>query len=292
MKRQASSPETDRRQPLLPFCVTLPKGVNLAYIHNGKADLMTMNKKERHIKKGSYPESVHKRFADFEENIGFTFGDPTLLYRAFTHSSYVNEHRKRIHDDNERLEFLGDAVLELAVSRFLFETYPSMSEGELTKLRAAIVCEPSLVQFADELDFGRYVLLGKGEEQTGGRTRPSLLADVFEAFVGALYLDNGFDKVVGFLEKNVFPKVKVGAFSHVMDYKSQLQEMVQQSSNGQLHYEIVDEKGPAHDRVFVSAVTIGGNELGRGEGKSKKEAEQLAARHAISELRKIEGQAE
>ncbi|WP_143242320.1 ribonuclease III [Bhargavaea cecembensis] len=251
-----------------------------------------MNRNERHSKRDSYPESVHRKFAGFQEEYGIAFSDPALLYKAFTHSSYVNEHRKRIRDDNERLEFLGDAVLELTVSRFLFDTYPSMSEGELTKLRAAIVCEPSLVQFANELGFGKYVLLGKGEEQTGGRTRPALLADVFEAFVGALYLDHGFEVVGKFLEGVVFPKVKVGAFSHVMDYKSQLQEIVQQDAGGNLQYRIVEEKGPAHDRIFVSSVTVDGKELGRGEGKSKKEAEQLAARHAIAELRKTEGQAD
>ncbi|MET3575262.1 ribonuclease III [Bhargavaea ullalensis] len=252
---------------------------------------MTMNRKERQHR-DSYPESVQRKFEGFQEEFEITFSDPSLLYKAFTHSSYVNEHRKRIRDDNERLEFLGDAVLELTVSRFLFDTYPSMSEGELTKLRAAIVCEPSLVQFASELGFGRYVLLGKGEEQTGGRTRPALLADVFEAFVGALYLDHGFDEVLKFLEGVVFPKVKVGAFSHVMDYKSQLQEIVQQKSGGNLQYQIIEEKGPAHDRIFVSSVSVDHEELGKGEGKSKKEAEQLAARHAIAELKKTEGQAD
>ncbi len=156
-----------------------------------------------------------------------------------------------------------------------------MSEGELTKLRASIVCEPSLVIFANELKFGQYVLLGKGEELTGGRERPALLADVFESFIGALYLDQGLEAVVAFLEKIVFPKVEVGAFSHVMDFKSQLQEMVQQSNNGVLHYEIVDEKGPAHNRTFVSRVLLNEQELGIGRGKSKKEAEQQAAQSAM-----------
>ena len=123
-------------------------------------------------------------------------------------------------------------MLELSVSQFLFQQYPTMSEGELTKLRAAIVCEPSLVIFANELGFGKYVLLGKGEELTGGRERPALLADVFEAFIGALYLDQGLEPVISFLEKVVFPKIEIGAFSHVMDYKSQLQEVIQQKNNG------------------------------------------------------------
>lgn len=159
-----------------------------------------------------------------------------------------------------------------------------MSEGELTKLRAAIVCEPSLVTFANELLFGELVLLGKGEELTGGRTRPALLADVFEAFIGALFLDKGIQTVVQFLEKVVFPKINAGAFSHVMDFKSQLQEMVQQSNNGLLHYEIVDEKGPAHNRTFVSRVLLNESELGIGRGKSKKEAEQQAAQNAMIAL--------
>ena len=126
------------------------------------------------------------------------------FFQAFTHSSYVNEHRRRPYEDNERLEFLGDAVLELTVSQFLFKKYPTMSEGELTKLRAAVVCEPSLVTFANEMDFGKLVLLGKGEEMTGGRSRPALLADVFEAFIGALYLDQGLDTVVTILKKLSF----------------------------------------------------------------------------------------
>jgi ribonuclease-3 len=160
-----------------------------------------------------------------------------------------------------------------------------MSEGELTKLRASIVCEPSLVIFANELGFGRFVLLGKGEELTGGRERPALLADVFESFVGALYLDQDLQTVVSFLERIVFPKVEVGAFSHVMDFKSQLQEMVQQTNNGLLHYEIIDEKGPAHNRTFVSSVLLNGQELGIGRGKSKKEAEQQAAQCAMRVMR-------
>src|SRR6476469_198968 len=134
------------------------------------------------------------QFKELKKKLDVFFTDEKLLIQAFTHSSYVNEHRKKPHEDNERLEFLGDAVLELTVSQYLFQKYPTMREGELTKLRAAIVCEPSLVRFADELSFGRLILLGKGEEMTGGRERPALLADVFEAFIGALYLDQGLEK--------------------------------------------------------------------------------------------------
>ena len=229
----------------------------------------------------------YMKFKQFQEQIGIFFRNEKLLTQAFTHSSYVNEHRKRLHEDNERLEFLGDAVLELTVSQYLFEQFPQMSEGELTKLRAAIVCEPSLVTFAHALSFGDLVLLGKGEELTGGRMRPSLLADVFEAFIGALYLDQGMEAVVQFLEKTIFPKIREGAFSHVMDYKSQLQELVQRDGSGVLEYKILQEKGPAHNKEFVSRVSLNGEELGIGVGRSKKEAEQRAAQMALAKLKQL-----
>lgn len=226
-----------------------------------------------------------KLFKELQEKLDLQFSNEKLLMQAFTHSSYVNEHRKKPFEDNERLEFLGDAVLELTVSQFLYNKYPTMSEGELTKLRAAIVCEPSLVAFANELNFGDNVLLGKGEEMTGGRTRPSLLADVFEAFIGALFLDKGIEKVTQFLEKQVFPKIDAGAFSHVMDFKSQLQEYIQRDGTGLIEYKILQEKGPAHSREFVSQVLLNGEEIGIGSGRSKKEAEQHAAQMAIQRLK-------
>ncbi|MFT8319456.1 MAG: ribonuclease III [Bacillus sp. (in: firmicutes)] len=226
-----------------------------------------------------------KKIKELQQKLGIPFTNEKLLKQAFTHSSYVNEHRRKPHEDNERLEFLGDAVLELTVSQFLFKKYPMMSEGELTKLRAAIVCEPSLVTFANELSFGSFVLLGKGEEMTGGRARPALLADVFEAFIGSLYLDQGIDTVVNFLEKVIFPKINAGAFSHVMDFKSQLQEYVQRDVFGTIEYRILMEKGPAHNREFVSQVFLNDKELGRGTGRSKKEAEQHAAQMALSMLK-------
>ncbi|MCG3090132.1 ribonuclease III [Sporosarcina cyprini] len=246
---------------------------------------MTQNRNQKSKSTGgSLPVAERKKFEELQSALGIQFKDASLLYNAFTHSSYVNEHRRKRFTDNERLEFLGDAVLELGVSRFLYSTEPNMSEGQLTKLRAAIVCEPSLVTFSNELKFGDYILLGRGEEQTGGRTRPALLADVFEAFIGALFLDQGMEVVTKFLEKVVFPKVGVGAFSHVMDYKSRLQEIVQQNDNGQLHYEIIEEKGPAHAKKFVTVVRLDDRQLGTGIGKSKKEAEQQAACQAIQVL--------
>lgn len=215
------------------------------------------------------------------EQLGISFNNPQLIQQAFTHSSYVNEHRQEKYLDNERLEFLGDAVLELGVSQYLYHEYAKMTEGELTKLRAAIVCEASLVHFAKELGFSDYILLGKGEEQTGGRTRPALLADVFESFLGALYLDQGFDQVLAFLNQHVFPKISTGAFSHEMDYKSELQELVQQYKGLAIEYRIIDEKGPSHDKEFVAQVQINDKVYDVGIGRTKKEAEQRAAKNAL-----------
>ncbi len=229
--------------------------------------------------------SQKMNFEQFQQTIGVTFKDKELMKQAFTHSSYVNEHRGKNYEDNERLEFLGDAVLELAVSQYLFRKFPNMTEGELTKLRASIVCEPSLVHFAENLNFNDLVLLGKGEEMTGGRTRPALLADAFEAFIGALYLDQGFQVAVTFLDKYVFPEIKPGAFSHAMDYKSLLQEIVQQQKDGQIEYAIVEEKGPAHNREFVANVFIQEEVFGIGIGRTKKEAEQKAAKEALNKLK-------
>ena len=222
-----------------------------------------------------------------QERIGIKFTNKSLLKQAFTHSSYVNEQRKKNHEDNERLEFLGDAVLELTISHFLYVNFPTMEEGEMTKLRAAIVCEPSLVTFAQELGFGEFMRLGKGEELTGGRNRPALLADAFEAFIGAIYLDQGLETVVSFLE-TVFPKILEGAFFHVMDYKSQLQEFVQRDGLGPVEYEILEEKGPAHNREFITQVKLNGEAYGIGIGKSKKESEQQAARIALTKLHENE----
>ncbi|WP_040948621.1 ribonuclease III [Gorillibacterium massiliense] len=216
--------------------------------------------------------------------LGIPFQDQVILRQAFTHSSYVNENRNSASRDNERLEFLGDAVLELTVSDYLFRKYPDRSEGEMTKLRASIVCEPSLVGFAERLDFGSFVLLGKGEEQTGGRTRPALLADVFESFIGALYLDQGLQAVRDFLDQHLFPHIDGDGKAVVTDYKTRLQEHTQQFGPGVLEYRIAEERGPAHEKEFVSEVYMDGTLLGAGSGRSKKEAEQHAAQEALSKL--------
>jgi len=225
-----------------------------------------------------------RSIAELEEELDITFKQPEILKQAFTHSSYVNEHRKKAISDNERLEFLGDAVLELGVSQYLFRKYADMPEGEMTKLRAAIVCEPSLQNFAKDLGLNRFILLGKGEERTGGRERPALLADVFEAFLGALYLDQGYDRTMKFLRENVFPKIKTGAFSYAMDYKSQLQEYIQRDKNQQVEYEVVNEEGPSHEKQFTVRALVNDKISGTGFGKTKKEAEQRAAKDTLDNI--------
>lgn len=218
--------------------------------------------------------------------LGITFDNHQLIQQAFTHSSYVNEHQKEKVLDNERLEFLGDAVLELGISEYLYRNKKNMAEGEMTKLRASIVCEPSLANFARDLGFNEYILLGKGEERTGGRDRSSLLADVFESFLGALYIEQGFNAVLSFFERFIYPKIETGAFSHAMDYKSQLQELIQQDKNKMVEYKIVEEKGPSHHKEFIAHVSIKNDVVGTGIGRTKKEAEQRAAKHAIDEMSK------
>lgn len=213
------------------------------------------------------------------------FTNTAFLNEAFTHSSYVNEHRELNLKDNERIEFLGDAVLELTVTKYLFNEYPNLPEGKLTRLRAAIVCEASLSQFAKEYGFDRYILLGKGEERMNGRKRPSLLCDLFESFIGALYLDQGLDGVINFLNQTVFPRIKSGAFSHVMDHKTNLQEFLQRNGEVSIDYVLIEEVGPAHEKEFLVEVLAEGNILGQGKGKSKKAAEQIAAANALENLR-------
>lgn len=228
----------------------------------------------------------HQLIANLKENYQIIFNNISLLEQAFTHSSYVNEHRNLRISDNERLEFLGDAVLELLVSRFLFQTYPNVSEGKLTKLRAAIVREDSLASFAKECGFDQFIRLGKGEENSGGRKRASLLCDLFESFLGAVYLDQGLEVVEGFLNQVIFPKVLAGAFSHEMDHKTRLQEVLQKSGDVNIDYRLVKEEGPAHDRHFWTEVYCDEVLIGQGTGRSKKMAEQAAAADGLQRLEK------
>ena len=224
---------------------------------------------------------MRETLRNLKTRLDLEFRNPALLDQAFTHTSYVNEQRGKSIEDNERLEFLGDAVLQLVVSEYLFRRFPELAEGELTRMRSAIVCEPSLVRFAEALGFGDAVLLGKGEERTGGRTRPSLLADVFEAFVGALYLDQGLDAVRAFLERNLFAHLPEKGQAD-KDFKTRLQEKVQTLGFAAPEYRVVEERGPSHDRHFVVEVLIAGRATGRGSGRSKKEAEQQAAERTLT----------
>ncbi len=219
-----------------------------------------------------------------KENYQIVFQEIGLLEQAFTHSSYVNEHRNMALSDNERLEFLGDAVLELLVSQYLYRKFPEIPEGKLTKLRASMVREDSLAEFARECGFDQYIRLGKGEENSGGRQRNSLLCDLFESFLGALYLDQELEAVNQFLKKVVFPKVDAGAFSHEMDHKTKLQEVLQRAGDVFIDYRLTNEEGPAHERVFWTEVYCDGQLIGRGQGKSKKSAEQDAAANALRQL--------
>lgn len=227
----------------------------------------------------------HLNLEEFERKIKYTFVDKSLLTLALTHSSYANETKKGSHENNERLEFLGDAVLDMVVSEYLYRRFPKMPEGELTKLRAAVVCEGSLAELSRGLGLGRCLLLGKGEESTGGRNRDSILADAFEAIIGAICIDGGMAAVtayiMGFMEGQI-EKTK-GNFRD-LDCKTHLQEVIQKMSKVPLHYAIVDEQGPDHNKVFVAEVTHEGRLLGRGSGRSKKEAEQNAANNALEAM--------
>lgn len=222
--------------------------------------------------------------AQLEEMFSISFQNRDIVKQAFTHSSYVNEHQKKHLEDNERLEFLGDAVLELLVSDYLFHKYKDLPEGELTKLRANIVREESLYHFALKLNLNEHILLGKGEERTGGRNRQALLADVFEAFLGAIYIDKGIEVCDHFLKKFVFPHITDDVLLHVMDYKTALQELVQEKTKHKLTYGIISEKGPSHAKHFIAEVMVNGHDRATGEGKTKKEAEQQAAKKLYEQL--------
>lgn len=222
---------------------------------------------------------------ELKERYGIVFQDVTLLEQAFTHSSYVNEHRNMQLSDNERLEFLGDAVLELQVSHYLYRQYPDVPEGKLTKLRSAIVREDSLAKFAKECHFDQYVWLGKGEENSGGRNRASLLCDLFESFLGALYLDQGYEAALAFIQTVIFPKIEAGEFTREIDHKTRLQEVLQKSGDVTIDYRLVSEEGPAHERTFTIEVYVDDRLIGSGKGKSKKLAEQDAAAKALAALK-------
>lgn len=216
---------------------------------------------------------------------GFGWQNPALLTQALTHSSCVHESRGHGLCHNQRLEFLGDAVLELLISEHLYKMFPDRTEGELTKMRAASVCEPSLAKVARGLDLGRCLRMGRGEERSGGRERPSILADAFEALLGAIYLDQGLEVTRTFVLQCLQPVIEdVVAGRLDRDYKTELQETLQQTSPEPLGYVIMDETGPDHNKTFTAGVLYRGQVIGKGSGHSKKEAEQQAAKDAFARL--------
>ena len=223
----------------------------------------------------------------FQEIIGYQFKDEQLLKQALTHSSYANEKHLKKLSDNERLEFLGDAVLETISSEFLFMHYPKLTEGQLTKLRASIVCEPTLAQCTEAICLGDYLFLGKGEDQTGGRTRKSVLSDAMEAVIGAIYLDGGFANAKEFVLKYIMTDIE---HKHLFyDSKTILQEVVQ-GEHESLTYVLLEETGPDHDKSFTVGVLIGNREISTGTGHTKKAAEQEAAYQALLILKPTLGE--
>jgi ribonuclease III len=226
------------------------------------------------------------KFESLEKKLGYTFKDIELFIQAFCHSSYANEQLDSSPGDNERLEFLGDAVLDLAISHILMCRFKDATEGDLSKFRATVVDEAGLYEVALGLGLGEHLLLGKGEEQTQGREKPSILADTTEALIGAIYLDAGFDTAMEIIE-GLFASLldRVGTQELLHDFKSLLQEYSQQSCKTLPRYRLVKETGPAHDRSFQVALTLRGEVLAEGEGRSKKEAEQNAAREAFFYLK-------
>ncbi|MBQ6634092.1 MAG: ribonuclease III [Ruminococcus sp.] len=216
----------------------------------------------------------------FQEKIGYQFKNEALLYEALSHSSYANENKKT-RNSNERLEFLGDSVLSIVVSDHIFEHYKHMPEGDLTKMRASLVCEKALFEFSKKIDLGSFLFLGKGEEMTGGRTRPSIVSDAFEAVIAAIYLDGGMEVVskyiLSFLPENITPD-----FTVFHDYKTVLQEVIQRNPEEKIEYHLKGESGPDHNKQFTVQVLLNSNVIGEGTGRSKKNAEQLAAKEALS----------
>lgn len=227
-----------------------------------------------------------KNAKEFEKIIGYQFKNEKLLMQALTHSSYANEKHLHKLSDNERLEFLGDAVLEIVTSEFLYLNYPKLPEGDLTKMRASIVCEPTLAYCTKELNLGMYLQLGKGEDMTGGRKRKSILSDALEAVIGAIYLDGGFASAKEFIHKFILTDIEHKQLFY--DSKTILQELVQGKSTEELSYPLIGEEGPDHDKHFLVEVKIGDKVIANGEGHTKKAAEQDAAYHALLKLKKIE----
>ncbi|MFH1349861.1 MAG: ribonuclease III [Pseudomonadota bacterium] len=227
-------------------------------------------------------QSAKKDINELYERLLYRFRQPELIEEAIRHSSYVNECADLSLRDNERLEFLGDAVLDLAISHILMELFQDAKEGDLSKYRASVVNERGLYNIARRLELGHYLLLGKGEEVSGGREKPSILANTMEALLGALYIDAGFDKTKAIINRLFLPLIaKIDSGKIVRDFKSLLQEYTQERHKARPEYLLVAENGPAHDKTFQVVITLNGKTISEGEGKSKKEAEQVAAKEAF-----------
>ena len=224
---------------------------------------------------------------ELEQKLNYTFRDPALLQEALSHSSYANEHRAAHMNSNERLEFLGDSVLGFVTAEFLFRQHPDLPEGDLTRIRAALVCEQSLYEVARKLELGRYLRLGRGEEAGGGRERTSILADATEAVFAAVYLDGGIDAAAALIHRCCLDAEREEVVEERRrDYKTALQELVQRHADQVLTYQMVGEQGPDHDKTFVAEVQLNGSAVGTGSGHSKKEAEQAAAKAALETMDK------
>ncbi len=217
---------------------------------------------------------------ELQESIGYSFHNPELLTEAMTHSSYAHEQHKGM-KYNERLEFLGDAVLSIVVSDYIYKHCPELPEGELTKLRASLVCEKSLFDFAKQIDLGSYLRLSNGERRNGGARRPSIVSDAFEALIAAIYLDGGMEAARKHILRFVIPEIEQHKNHSFKDYKTALQEIIQKNPGEKLEYRLVGSSGPDHDKHFKVEVCLNSNVIGKGGGRSKKEAEQQAAREAL-----------
>lgn len=226
---------------------------------------------------------MNRNLRELEQEIGYKFKNFSLLIHAMRHSSYINEKHLPKSECNERLEFLGDAVLELVSSEFLFRENPQMPEGELTKTRASMVCEPSLALCARDLHLGEYLILGRGEDTSGGRERDSVISDACEALIGAIYLDGGFTSAKEFIHRHILLDLEDKKL--FFDSKTILQEMVQAGENEAISYRLVKEEGPEHEKAFYVDVFVGGRRMGSGRGRSKKTAQQQAAYHAILQMK-------
>ena len=227
---------------------------------------------------------MRRQLRELEKKTGYEFQDKKLLSQAMTHSSYANEHGMNKSGCNERLEFLGDAVLEVVSSDFLYHKYYKLPEGDLTKMRASIVCEPTLALCAADISLGEYLLLGKGEEATGGRERSSIVSDAMEALIGAIYLDGGFASAKEFIHRCVLNDIEHKQLFY--DSKTILQEIVQAMGDRPLTYELLREEGPDHNKIFEARAVVGEEEVGRGTGRTKKAAESMAAYRGILKLKK------